>query len=282
MAAELNLETDPKSLAELVLALGNMSASMKLLVFSAFVIWLAAWRGFAMWDKRQQARADAAATAQRAAADRARDEQARRLNETMGRMCQLLEQHTVEEENHTSTTNISLSRLSDNVGELGRCVHDLQNRLSNVMSHRDSLSAITDRMTGGLAADAAAIFDQSLRKNDYAGRPDFIKERVKTALGKAVGQAYDKLRTEYKLSIELDPFFPTRPGSGGGVRYVLCDTLWDRVEPLYRRDGDKDRKVEEMRVTVSNVVGDLVSSATEHATDLYRDHTPAAGAPAGR
>ena len=280
MAPDITIETDPKSWAEVIAALGSMSTSMKIMVFSAFILWLVAWRGFAMWDKRMQARADREETRRRDAAERARAEQDRRLNETMGRMCQLFEQHTIEEESNSTAMNNSLANLSNCVDVLGRGVHDLRNRLSNVMSHRDSLTAIAEKMTGGLLADAAAIFDQSLRKNDYVGRPNFIKERVKTAVGAAIGRAYDKLRTEYQLSVQLDPFFPTRVGRGGGTRYTLCDTLWDRVEPLYRREGDKDKKVEEMRVTVANAVGDLVSSAADHATDLYREHSPAAGVPA--
>lgn len=264
MDANGSIPTDPKTWADVIHELTAMNTTLQVMLFAAFVLWIIAWRGFAWWDKRQQA-------ARQEALEAAKAERSERFNENINRMCILLEQHTSEEENNSTTMNRALVSLSSTVGGLGRELRDLRNRLSNVMSRRDTLSAIEEKLTGGVRADLCDIFEQSLRKNDYANRAEFIRRRVKTACGEVLAEAEQKLIAEYNLAFAPAAFFQLRQGEDGGRRHVLCDVLWEAIEPLYRTEVAPDRRVEEMRVVVENAISDLVSKGREEVTNIYKD-----------
>lgn len=263
MEAELSLE--PKSWADVVHAVGSLSTQTQVMIFAAFVLWLVCWRGFAWFDHRARRR-------QEAVIEAAKERRNEMFCDNMSRLNVLLEQHTSDEEANATNTNRAVGRLAEEVGGLSRRLKDLRDRMSQVMSRHDSLTAIQDKLQDGVRAEVAEVFEQSLRKNDFVRRAEFIQKRVKTALGDILERAHRKLKTEYALGVDPDPFFPTRDTADGGTRHTLCDVLWERVQPLYLlSEAEADKKVEEMRIIVENTISDLVARVTDSVSDLYRD-----------
>lgn len=265
-----DISADPSAIAEGLKALGGLSTTLQWMLFAAFVLWVVVWRGLAWWDSHQANKrriADEAAAAKLAKAEAdARTEQVEAVN----RLCTVLEQHTSDEDNNAHRLNQSLSDLNENMKSVSVELRTLHERMSLKMSRGDSLTAIEDKLNDGVASKVMEIFDQSLRENNYAERAAFIRNKVKTAIGEALEHAQKKLETSYHLSVDLAPFFPIRDGSGAGVRHVLCDILWEAVEPLYRQSSPVEERIEEMRVVVTNRIADQVTTGIRETQELHR------------
>lgn len=276
--------SDPSAWAGILNAVGALDSRVQWLLFTAFMTWLLCWRGFQWWDTRTAKHARAVEAAEHARIrreDRIREEakaeaEAARsddLNGNIGRLCNVLEHHTAEEENNSTNFNHAMVKFQDVLGDMSREMRGMRERINHQMSPGDSITAIGHMLNGGVRADICHIFDKSLRDNNFIARGEFIRVKVKTDIGGVFDEARHNLETGYHLSVDLAPFFPAREGDGGSARHVLCDRLWEAVEPLYLNHGDIEERLGEMRVTIGNILADAVTKGRQEALVIARRET---------
>lgn len=139
-----------------------------------------------------------------------------------------------------------------------RLLADMTQKNAGVMN-RDNSVRVIEHSFQNVVRDIVAIFTASLENNGYSERPEFIKNRVKTA----VGQMLDNLRASlsvFQMSIDDDLFFRSVNGDDKGDRYALAAELWNLVEPLYSKKLPLNERLEEMRLVVPNCVRDYVAA----------------------
>lgn len=136
----------------------------------------------------------------------------------------------------------------------------------------DSIRMIRDRFIQNVYREFRSVLEWSMRENDYTGRPEYIKRKVKTALGDVLIEARQYL-CSFNLSVDARRFFKTLPDPGG-ERFVLCDLVWKEVEPIFRQSHKNEiqlkQKIEEASLAVENVVKDYVTTCG-HGTECHID-----------
>ncbi len=196
------------------------------------------------------------------------------MGKTVERLGVMIEKHTDDEEHQTNNLASSMGDLSMCVASLDKHVKDLRDRQAGVINHTDSLRIIEDKFDQYVKHEVVRVFDYSLRQNDWDNRADAIRNRIKTEIGDILKTAQRAIG-EYKLSVDTTPYFRTTH-TERGIRFQLCDDLWDEVEGLYAEHGDVDQRAGEMRVIVANTIADAVAVAASQVNDIYR--VAAAGA----
>jgi|SRR5271170_4734133 len=146
-----------------------------------------------------------------------------------------------------------------------KMMSDLLSRNAGLMNKDNSLRLI-EQSYSSVVRDIVTIFSNSLESDGYANRKDFVRVRVKTL----IGQTLDNLRNSlsyFQMSVDMDLFFETDPKETTTVRYVLANKLWDIVEPLYLRQGDLKERLEEMRLSVPNLISDYLTGIKNEVRD---------------
>jgi hypothetical protein len=161
-----------------------------------------------------------------------------------------------------------MNDVTGTMSGIRKMMADLISRNSGMMNKDNSLRLI-EQSFPNVIRDIVTIFADSLATNGYATRKDFIRTRVKTL----IGQVLDNVRSSlsyFQMSIDVDLFFPTDPHETSVVRYTLANELWDIVEPLYLQDRPIAERLEEMRLTVPNLIGDYLARIKSDLRDDVR------------
>ena len=156
-----------------------------------------------------------------------------------------------------ATTTEFQDEMKATMSGVRRLLADMTQKNAGVMN-RDNSIRIIEHSFQNVVPDIVAIFTASLENNGYSERPDFIKNRVKTA----VGQTLDNLRASlrvFQMSVDDGLFFRSVNGDDKGDRYALAAELWDTVEPLYSKRLPINERLEEMRLNVPNCIRDHVA-----------------------
>ncbi len=164
----------------------------------------------------------------------------------------------------------SSTRVHESVLTLQAIIRDMAARQTGGINRADSMRLIEQIINDVVMRDAMDILGYSLRKNDYANRAEYIKTKVRTEIGRSILRAAAGLREYRHLSVS--PAYYLTYYFDEGVRFNVCDELWRKIEPLYRQHANhqgEERRLEEMRVIVGNVFGDLVTLGRRSAEDYY-------------
>lgn len=157
-----------------------------------------------------------------------------------------------------ATTLEFQDEMKSTMSGVRRLLAEMTQKNAGVMN-RDNSVRVIEQAFSNIVRDIVAIFTASLENNGYCERPEFIKNRVKTA----IGQTLDNLRTSltvYQMSIDDGLFFRSIGGDEKGERYALAAELWDMVEPLYSKKLPINERLEEMRLNVPNYIRDYVAA----------------------
>ncbi len=213
-----------------------------------------------------------AETRRQASLSKALSEQARAMSEqtvTLKGLAGAVEGLRRESSTNTQQMCDELSNVAVCVGAMNKNVRDLRDRQMGVIGRVDSIRICEDKFDHFIRREVEREFEFSLRQNDWANRSNFIRDRVRTKLADIIRTAQRAL-ADYKLGIDTDPYFVQRT-TEKGTRFRLVDDLWEQVEPLYVHSASVDNRIEEMRVRITNVIGDAVHQAEAEVNDLYRD-----------
>ncbi len=247
-------------------AISKAAPALQIVAIGGFVLWMCMNRLFAFLDNRQQMKREAEL-------EEAKTLRAEAFKTMLGNLVENLKEQSKENTTNLTRVGSTVEAMTHAVMSLHRVVSDVRDRQAKIISRGESLAIVEAKFIDYVRNEALGVFEQSLRRNAYQERKDFVRDRVKTAIGEIITRAHQSLERDYPaLSLNLDPFFTERGSGTGGLRYTLCDTMWEKVEPLYllgRGAKDIDQRVEEMCIILSNIVNDYVTSARETACDIY-------------
>jgi hypothetical protein len=162
-------------------------------------------------------------------------------------------------------TNLLLADNIEHSRRVDSTMQELILRHSGAIDKEASLHLI-DKFFSDLARDVVSIFTYSLENNGYEERPDFIRDRVKTSLAQSLESTRNAM-SFFKFSVSLSPFFAAVKTDRAVERFVLCDILWDAVEPFYKSKHPLSERVEEMRLVVHNKMRDYLTQAKHEAVN---------------
>lgn len=154
-------------------------------------------------------------------------------------------------------------------------LEEIRDRQRNVIGKSDSIRIILNKFNDVIKREIINIFEWSIINNDYKGRADFVRKKVKTALADNISIAQKSLN-EFNLSLDLDQFFITYVDERTrNIHFKLVDQLWDEVEPIYHKEhyrGSKitEQQLEEMQIAVNNVITAELTKIQMEINNLYR------------
>jgi hypothetical protein len=162
-----------------------------------------------------------------------------------------------------------MMHVDEAIGKVGTCMSALLMCQSGAINVVDSRRLCRDRFNKDIKRSIAYIVERSLAENDYANRRDFVSKKVRSAMGDILATAKEDLGS-YNLAIESDDYFILDSNEHGLQRYLLCDEVWEEVEPLFSSHTELKQRIEEANVIISNVVKDYLTRAESE----LREKTP--------
>lgn len=272
----------PNEAAQVLTALGTLKETVALCAIGFTAVVIVTWLILRHLDRKGEVRAKAeeakrleVATARNEAAKTERAKLMRAAwdsltHEVSGMRTDLQRQYQT-----TDAMSASMKTLSGSISALHTSIRDVASRQNGSINRADSIRLVEQAINETLHREVVDIFTYSLRKNDYAKRADFIKQRVKTLIGQAIVRIAASLREYRHLSINPACYLTYYNDQGTkGVRFSMVDLLWDSVEPLYNAphppDGE-DPRLDEMRITVSNIFSDITTAGRDRAENIYAD-----------
>jgi hypothetical protein len=194
----------------------------------------------------------------------AKNERSKRFSMTLDDLRGAVLHQTVVLDRHTNNEQFSFATLNDSVDSLGvsmqglhGAMQDLIARQSGAINRTDSLRIVETYFHDVILREIQALLEISLKKNEYQQRKEFIERRIKTEVGNILQRAAKAL-SDYKLSVNCAFFFEVVPDITR-MRYTLVDQIWEKIQPIYLTGQEVGAKIEEMRVTVENIVQDYVA-----------------------
>ena len=160
---------------------------------------------------------------------------------------------------HMDTDQQSMRIIESALADNKKILRSVQDRQAGHMEFDPSLKVL-DVFFSSVATNASIIFAKSLEENDYENRKALVSAKMKHACARLIDDAINGL-SELQLAFDLNLFFRVyEDAETGGSRYMLCDQMWDTVEPLYVRHHEPlKNRLEEMKVMLSNAVRDQYS-----------------------
>jgi uncharacterized protein YoxC len=168
-----------------------------------------------------------------------------------------------------TSVDATTKSLSQSVLELGASVREVSVKQVGGLSRSNAMLLIEQTIRDVIQRDAVDLFDYSIRMNDYARRAEVIKTRVKTAIGKSISEAARNFSAYQHLSVSPACYLPYY-SDAGGIRYHVCDRLWDAVRPIYvSHDDPIEERLADMRTIVGNIFSDTISAGRDVAENFY-------------
>ncbi len=201
-------------------------------------------------------------------------EDAQLAHRDMAQMMEILRAKLHSDDVSIAANAKAVEDLSGSISDLHRIINDVAARSHGIITRSASVRLIEDCIHGVLQRDLIDLFSTSLRKNDYANRAEFIKQRMRTLTGEAIGRVADNLRG-YSLGVSPGCYFRYyNDEATKGVRFTLVDLLWERIRPLYETGGHGgiEQRLEELQITIKNVIDDTINSGRESVENIYDNH----------
>ncbi len=212
--------------------------------------------------------------------ERGKEERARRYlevgvkqAESISRLAESMSAHTVADVETTNKLNSTLISVEQTM----ETVHDglgvLTARTSGQINRDDATKMIRDRFLQNIFKEISFVIERSLTENDYEKRKDFVARKVRTALGDILIEAR-KYLCGFNLAVDPTRFFMCEPNQSV-ERFILCDSIWKEIEPLFKKEGTLKQRIEEAYLIIENVIGDYVtlcSRGTDSPIQVRRAH----------
>lgn len=204
------------------------------------------------------------------ATEKAKSERAEKYSGALTAVATSMNTHIVQSEEQGKQIVEALDGFSHSSNQLQGTISVLIERTSGTVNREDSIRIIKECFTRRLYLDICFIIENSLRHNNYVGHKDYVKRKVKTAIGDSIGEARNYL-SSLKLSEDINKFFLLVP-SQQTERLMLCDLIWAEMEPLFERDHRESyadcpealtQKIEEAFLLMENILADYLYRCSE-------------------
>lgn len=181
-----------------------------------------------------------------------------------------------------STKLTSSQSLTRTFAMLQETLQEILDRQRGVINTGDSLRIIEQTFERIILAEFAMVCDNSIRKNDYASRAAFVKEKVTLAFMNIVDAAMKNLKT-YEMTVDVTLFFPIttsagitypgRPNSDKG-EFLLVQNAWDIVKSIHEskvghKEDDKMKAVEHCTAQLGKLISQAFITGKILALDIY-------------
>ena len=204
------------------------------------------------------------------ATEKAKSDRAEKYSGALTAVATAMNTHIVQSEEQGRQITEALDNFSRSSHQLQNTISILIERTSGTINREDSVRIVQECFTRHLYLDICFIVEQSLRHNNYEGHKEYVKRKVKTAMGDAIGEAKAYL-SGLKLAEDANKFFllvPNQPAE----RFLLCDLVWAEMEPLFERDHTESykecpealtQKIEEAFLLIENTISDYLYKCSE-------------------
>lgn len=187
-------------------------------------------------------------------------DRAKVYSDAMNGLSKAINQHTMEERQTTTEFISAISGLSEVSEKVDHSIGLLVSKTNGQITKRDSQRMIRNQLVRTVYRDVCFLAERSLTENRYAERATYVREKVKTAIGDMIAEARNELRA-YPLSVVPDIFFKTYGDEkSGSERFILCDHLWDAIEPHFRKNTPLKERIEEAFLAIENTIKDYYSA----------------------
>jgi hypothetical protein len=239
---------------ELLKTVNSMRFEVLLLIVAMAVLW-GVYQLVSKWLERRREKDTEDSKAARAEV----------YSKAMNNLATAINQHTLEERTTSAEFIASLSGLTDLSDRVDQSLNLLVAKTNGQMNKRDSQRMIRNHLVRTAYREVCFIVERSLTENRFAERAAYVREKVKTAIGEIIAEARNELKT-YPLSIAPEVFFKTYGDErSGSERFVLCDQLWDALEPMFKKQTPLRDRIEEAFLSVENVIKDYYSAIYNEA-----------------
>jgi hypothetical protein len=181
------------------------------------------------------------------------------------------------------TTKITSSQtLTRTFAMLQETLQEILDRQRGMINTGDSLRIIEQTFERIILTEFARVCDNSIRKNDYASRAAFVKEKVTLALLNIIDGAIKNLKS-YEMTLDVSLFFPittpsgiTYPGRSNSDKgeFLLVQNAWDVVRVIHEgkvghKEEDKNKAVELCTAQLGKLISQSFQTGKILALDIY-------------
>lgn len=193
--------------------------------------------------------------------EKQKQDRAEAFTNAMSKLATSMNEHTAKDEQMVEQLNETIRSVGTTLGRVDSCVNALLIKQAGTINHADSERMIKDRFVKDIRRTVGYIVERSLTENDYVNRKGYVERKVKTDIATVLTEARKDLST-YDLAINPTKFFRLSP-EAGVERFILCDLIWNEIEPLFRMETSLKQRIEEMNLIVQNTINDYVNKIHE-------------------
>lgn len=163
------------------------------------------------------------------------------------------------------------------LAKTGTLVRSLANKINGRVNLNDSVRIVSHAFEKIVFREVCIVLEHALRENDYENRKDYVERKIKTQVGEVLADIRETLAS-YPLGLDIRTYFPIDT-SAPGERFILCQSLWDRIAPLFMGKTPVAHRIEEAFLLIENTVRDHVMSCYRQIVEIVPQTapTPAAG-----
>lgn len=163
--------------------------------------------------------------------------------------------HLTSERTANETRDSILNGLDETMGEVKECLVAVMERQDGRINKLSSERVIQSKFKE-IKSGIALIIERQLVENNYDRNKEHIARRVRTDISKVLAEARSDLSL-LDLTIEHQPYFTLQP-EHGVERFLLCDLVWNRLEPLFNEHENLKQRIEESKVLIDNTISDYL------------------------
>lgn len=240
--------------AALANAINNMRVSVLVIMCSAGLCAFAMW----LWSRRAAQKAHQEDATCRLKSDRELTHALSKLATSVSSLDKGVDRMSQKNQETTDVILMSLSKQ-------GSTIRSLVSKLTSRMSVNDSARIVRNAFEKIAFRDICMVIERALRENDYTNRRGYVERKVKTAIAEVLSEVRETLAT-YPLGLEIREYFPLAPDVSG-ERFILAQSLWSRIEPLFIHGDTLENRIQEAFLLVENVVRDHVTMCYQRVVE---------------
>jgi hypothetical protein len=186
------------------------------------------------------------------------------INESLGLVKTELTTLGQDNKRHNEALLLAHNHVNSQLDQMGK-------KIRGIIPDVDASKIIKVYFNSIIRKEVSFLVEAQIIENGFAESKDFIRRRMKSNIKEILDRCQDELKG-LKLPISVRSIFLTYEDKDGD-RYQVCDLIWDAMEPILARGGDKKKNIEEAKLIILNVLNDyinpVIKELTETATDKY-------------
>lgn len=165
----------------------------------------------------------------------------------------------------------TINELGKTTKKANELAQQILSKTSGIIGHEDSACIIKLFFMNVAYNEIEKIVHDSLRKNDYSTRSDWILDRVKSGIGDILSECRSTLN-DLNLSISIPKFFKI-DSSQIKERFMLVNIIWGGIEEFYSSPKTLDQKLEESSLKLRNIIKDYLAEifSQQEQTGFFRN-----------